>query len=137
MEKAFSTAWIASTQPRKQRKYRYNAPLHIKRKFLHANLAEELRKKYHVRSLQVRKGDTVKIMRGTHKGKKGKVERVSVKETKVYVENIHMTRKDGSKSYYPLQPSKVQIIEVNADDKRRFPKNDNVQPQKQQAKVKV
>ncbi|MBI3032420.1 50S ribosomal protein L24 [Candidatus Woesearchaeota archaeon] len=136
MEKAFSTAWVASTQPRKQRKYRYNAPLHIKRKFLNANLAEELRKKYHVRSLQVRKGDTVKIMRGTHKGKKGKVERVSVKQTKVYVENIHMTRKDGSKSYYPLQPSKLQITELNTDDRRRFPKS-NEQSQKQQSKVKV
>ncbi len=132
MKNAFSTAWIASKQPRKQRKYRYNAPLHIKKKFLHANLSKELRKKYHRRSLQVRKGDMVRIMRGSHKGKKGKVEQVLLKQTKVYVENIHMTRKDGSKSYYPLQPSKLQIVDLETSDKRRFSqqkKQETKQPQ--------
>src|SRR3989338_6647387 len=121
MKKAFSTAWTGSKLPRKQRKYRYNAPLHIKAKFLNANLSKELRKKYHTRSLQVRKGDTVKIMRGLFKDKKGKVDHVSVKETKVYVENITIKRKEGSIAFYPLQPSNMQIVEVNTDERRRFP----------------
>lgn len=135
MKNAFSTAWIASKQPRKQRKYRYNAPLHIKRKFIHANLSKELRKKYQVRSLQVRKGDVVRIMRGSHKGKKGKIEQVLLKQTKVYVENIHMARKDGSKSYYPLQPSKLQIVELETSDKRRFPQQKKKETKQSQVKA--
>ena len=33
MKSIFSKSWVSSKQPRKQRKYRYNAPDHIKKKF--------------------------------------------------------------------------------------------------------
>ena len=46
MKKKFSESWKSSKQVRKQRKYRYNAPLHIKQKFVNVHLAKELRKKY-------------------------------------------------------------------------------------------
>ncbi|MBS1194889.1 MAG: ribosomal protein L24p/L26e, archaeal/eukaryotic, partial [Methanomicrobia archaeon] len=46
-----------SIQPRKQRKARYTAPLHIKGKFLSATLSKELREQYKRRSLRVVKGD--------------------------------------------------------------------------------
>ena len=46
MKKTFSQSWKASKKPRKQRKYTIKAPLHIKGKFLHANLSKDLRKKY-------------------------------------------------------------------------------------------
>ncbi len=62
MKKKFSDKWKASKLPRKQRKYLANAPLHIKRKFLSANLSKELRKKHGKRSIPIRKGDTVRIM---------------------------------------------------------------------------
>jgi len=42
MKQKFSTTWKASKQPRKQRKYSANAPLHIKRKMLSANLSKTL-----------------------------------------------------------------------------------------------
>jgi len=74
MKKEFSVKWIGSKQPRKQRKYRANAPLHIKRKFMSANLAKELRKRYGNRSFPLKKGDSIKIMRGEFKGKTGKIE---------------------------------------------------------------
>ena len=62
MRNKFSTAWKASKQPRKQRKYLANAPLHLKKKFVSANLSKELRKKHEKRSLPLRKGDTVKAI---------------------------------------------------------------------------
>ena len=40
---------IASSQPRKQRKARYNASLHARGKFLNAPLSKELRQKYGTR----------------------------------------------------------------------------------------
>ena len=86
MKKLFSTHWKSSKQPRKQRKYQYNAPLHIKHKFLGSHLSKELIKKHGKRSIPVRKGDTVKVLVGQYKGKSGKIEKVFVKKTRVWIE---------------------------------------------------
>ena len=119
MKTKFSKSWIKSKQPRKQRKYRYNAPLHIKQKFLHAHLSKELRKKYGKRSIALRKGDNVKVMRGQFKNKTGRVDEVSVKKTQVYVDGIEFVKRDGTKSRYPMQPSNLLVTELNMDDKLR------------------
>ena len=81
MKKKFSTSWISSTQPRKQRKYRANAPLHTKHKFLSANLSKSLRQKYGKRSLPLRKGDEVLVMRGSFKKKRAKVVSISFRDS--------------------------------------------------------
>jgi len=122
MKKKFSAAWKKSKQPRKQRKYRYNAPLHIKKHFLNANLSKELRKKYSIRSFSLRSGDKVKILRGQFKGKEGKIESVNTKKTKIYVSKVDVDKKDGSKTKVPIKPSNVQIMELNLDDKMRLEK---------------
>lgn len=119
MKKKFSTKWKASKQPRKQRKYSANAPIHIKRKMLSSNLSKDLRKKHGKRSLPLRKGDVVKIMRGKFKGKQGKVSNVKIKFQKVNVENIQVKKLDGSKVNIGLRPSNLQIIELNLEDSKR------------------
>jgi|TARA_B100001971_G_C18201406_1_gene544833 large subunit ribosomal protein L24 len=119
MKTKWNKNWTASKQPRRQRKYRFNAPLHIKQKFLNVSLAPTLRKKYGMRQTRVRSGDSVKVLRGQFSGKTGKVENVSVKRTSVYLTGIEMLKKDGSKSLYPLQPSNLQIQEVDLTDKLR------------------
>ena len=111
--------WKSSKQPRKQRKYLANAPLHIKMKLMGVNLSKELRKKYQKRSVALRKKDTVKIMRGKFKGKKGKVIKVLLKTQKVEVEGIQIKKQDGSKVNIKLRPSNLQIIELNVEDKKR------------------
>ena len=45
MKKEFTTTWKESNQPRKQRKYLYNLPLHLRQKQMSATLDKELRKK--------------------------------------------------------------------------------------------
>src|SRR3989344_2724324 len=119
MKKAFSTQWKGSKQPRKQRKYRANAPLHIRRKIMSSNLTKELRKKYGTRNISVRKGDSVRIMTGAAKKKTGKVEQVDVKKMKITVEGIHRTKKDGTKIALWFDPSNVQIKELTLTDKKR------------------
>ena len=119
MKKDWSKSWIRSTQTRKQRKYRMNAPFHIARKFLSAPLAKDLRAKYKQRSVPVRSGDKVKILRGEFKGKTGKVEKVSLIYKKIYVENVHTLKRDGSKAPRALEASNVMITELNLDDKKR------------------
>ena len=117
--KEMKTSWKASKSPKKQRKYRYYAPLHIKQKLLRAHLSTELKKKHGKRSFSVKKGDKVKIVVGQYKGKTGKVERVDLKKSKVYIEGIDLLKKDGSKTKYPLDPSNLILTELNLDDKMR------------------
>lgn len=119
MKKKFSTKWKSSKQPRKQRKYLANAPIHIKRKMLSANLSKELRKKYGKRSLPLRKGDSVKIMKGKFKGKKGKILKVKTKIGKIEVDGIQVKKLDGSKVNVKLRPSNLQILELIIDDRKR------------------
>ena len=128
MNKKFSTKWNSSTQPRKQRKFRHNAPMHIKGKFLTVHLSPELRKKYGTRSIRIRKGDTVKIMSGLHKTKTGKVQIVSVKRLKVYVEGIDVARKEGNRKLVALEPSNIMITDLYLDDKKRIAKLESNKP---------
>jgi large subunit ribosomal protein L24 len=118
--KKFSISWKSSKSPRKQRKYQINAPLHIKSKFLSAHLSKELRQKYSMRSITLRKGDKVKIMRGSFSGKSGKIDRLDLKKTKAYIAGIEVVKKDGTKILRPLHPSKLMITELNLDDKKRL-----------------
>ena len=119
MKRKFSKTWIKSKQPRKQRKYRYNAPLNIKSKFMGCHLSKELREKYKKRSITIRKGDSVKVLRGQFKGKTGKIDRVDIKKSKVYITGIEVAKKDGTKALYPIHPSNLIITELNLEDKKR------------------
>ena len=134
MKKSFSTKWKASKQPRKQRKYRYNAPLHIMQGFMAAHLSPELRKKYEKRAIPLRVGDEVAVMRGQFKGKKSKVDRVDIKNSSAYLSKIETIKKDGTKTAYPFNPSNLMITTLNTDDKKRF-KRMTVTQKTQQTKV--
>ena len=116
---SFSTSWKRSTQTRKQRKYRYNAPLHVKQKMLHIHLSADLKKKYGIRNTQVKKGDKVKVLRGQFKKKEGKVERVNLKQEKVFITGIELIKKEGTRVPVALSPSNLMIMELNLDDRRR------------------
>ncbi|MCD6381895.1 MAG: 50S ribosomal protein L24 [Candidatus Aenigmarchaeota archaeon] len=120
MEKKFSKKWISSKQPRKQRKYRYNAPLHIRQKLVSAHLSKELRNELGIRSLPVRKNDRVKIMRGKFKGKEGNVTKVDLKKLKIYVDVAKVKKANGQEIEVPVDPSNVMIVGLNRDDKKRL-----------------
>lgn len=119
MKKKFSKKWKSSKQPRKQRKYRAKAPLHIRHKLMAAHLSKELRTKYKKRSFPVRKGDKVKVLRGNFKGTIGEIERVDMKNYKIYIKGVEKKKKEGQKIQYPVNPSNVMILILNLDDKKR------------------
>lgn len=119
MKRMWSPRWLSSIQPRKQRKYRYNAPLHVRQRFVSANLSPELRKRFSVRSMHLRKGDEVRVMRGGLKGKNGTVDRVDLSGGKIYTEEIKTKKVDGSEVPMGIQPSNLMITKLKLDDKRR------------------
>jgi large subunit ribosomal protein L24 len=117
--KEFSINWNKSVQARKQRKYRYNAPTHIRHKLVSAHLDKALRKELKKRSLPVRKGDEIKVLVGDHRGKSGKVARVDLKRLKVFVEEIKTRKVSGQEVQVALEPSNLVITKLNLDDKKR------------------
>nr|AJS11799.1 50S ribosomal protein L24P [uncultured archaeon] len=119
MKKNFSIKWNSSKQPRKQRKYRYNAPVHVRRSLMHAHLDKFLRKDYGKRSITIRKGDEVMVMRGGFKGVKGKISRVDMKALKIYVDSAKVKKVSGQDVEAPIDPSNVIITKLNFDDKKR------------------
>jgi large subunit ribosomal protein L24 len=104
---------IDSIQPRKQRKFRYTARLHQRKKMVAAHLSKELRQKLSTkrRSAPLHKGDKVKVLVGDNKGKVGKVTEVNLSALKVYVEGLSQRNAKGIEKQVPCDPSNLMILE--------------------------
>ena len=108
-----------SKQPRKQRKARFQAPLHVRHKLMGVTLSEELRERYDTRSLPVKKGDTVLVMRGDFKEQEGKVEKVDLKNYRLFIDGVSVQKPDGNQIYHPVHPSNVMMVELDLEDEER------------------
>jgi len=84
-----------------------------------APLSSELATSRGIKTLPVRKGDSIRIMRGDHKGFEGKISRVDLKNYRIYVEGLTREKVDGTTIFVPVHPSKVTIRKLNLDDKWR------------------
>lgn len=119
MKSKFSPEWKASSQPRKQRKYIANAPLHVRQKLIGVHLSKELRNQFGKRSLPLRKGDEVKILRGSKYGLKAKVAEVNLDDLTVYLEGQLREKTAGKKVPVPFQASNLMITDAKLTDKKR------------------
>ncbi len=117
-----------STKARKQRKARANAPLHKKRRMVAAHLDSALMNEYNVRSLTVKKGDTVKVVRGPEgvKGVESKVASVDLTECKIIIESITIAKADGTQKQRAIDPSNVLITKLDLSDPWRKRKLDSL-----------
>ena len=84
-----------------------------------AHLSPELTASHLVKTFPVRSGDTVRVMRGDHKGSEGKVTRIDKKKYRIYVEGLTREKVDGTQIFVPIHPSKVMVTQLNLDDKWR------------------
>jgi len=124
------------TKPTKQRKMFYGAPAHIRHKNLAAHLSPDLRATHIAKSIPVRNGDTIRVMRGDHKGFEGKISRIDLKKYRIYVEGLTREKVDGTTIFVPVHPSKLMITKLNLDDKWRKRILERKQkPQKKQEKI--
>ena len=108
---------MTTTQPRKQHFALYNLDVHQRKKALTAHLSPELRKKYGTRTLPVRKGDTVKIMRGDQKGKEGKIS--AIEALLVNIDGITRSKTDGTKVFIPIRAPNLMLTDVDLTDPKR------------------
>jgi large subunit ribosomal protein L24 len=107
------------TKPSKQRRMLYQATDHVRHRFFSTHLSPELRASHLVKTFPVRSGDTVRVMRGDHKGFEGKVTRIDKRKYRIYVEGLTREKVDGTTISVPIHPSKVMITNLNLDDKWR------------------
>nr|CAB3265712.1 60S ribosomal protein L26-like [Phallusia mammillata] len=111
---------LKTSSRRKNRKEYFNAPSHIRRKFMGSPLSKELRQKYTVRSMPIRKDDEVQIVRGHFKGQQvGKVTQVYRKKYVIHVERIQREKANGATVFVGIHPSKVVITKLKLDKDRK------------------
>lgn len=112
---------VESKKARKQRKAFFNAPSHVRRRNISSHLSEDLQKDYGIRSLPVRKGDTVRVMRGDEdiQGIEGKVAEVLTKTGRLTVEGVTIAKADGTQIARPVHASKVMITKLDLSDPKR------------------
>ena len=111
---------VESSKPKKQRRYFYSKALHRKQKDLSGHLSKKLAERLGKRSLQVRKGDTVKIMRGSKKGSEGNVTGVDYRKGVVFIDKLVRKKADGTEIPMPVKASNLLIADVDRSDARRF-----------------
>ncbi|OUJ18835.1 Ribosomal protein L24 [Methanonatronarchaeum thermophilum] len=106
-------------QPRKQRKNRSNAPLHKRQKYMGVNLSEKLQEKFGKKTIPVKVGDEVEVVRGDHKGEKGEVTEVDMKQERIAIEGLTIRKSDDSQVPAYIHPSNLKLIDLDTSDRMR------------------
>ncbi|RDW66105.1 putative 60S ribosomal protein L26-2 [Coleophoma crateriformis] len=103
---------------RKSRKAHFEAPSSVRRVIMSAPLSKELREKYNVRSIPIRKDDEVTVVRGSNKGREGKITSVYRLKYVVHIERVVKEKSSGQSVPIGVHPSKVVITKLKLDKDR-------------------
>ncbi|KAL4535723.1 hypothetical protein Ndes2526B_g06606 [Nannochloris sp. 'desiccata'] len=104
---------------RKCRKAHFTAPSSERRKLMSAPVSTELRNKYNVRSMPIRKDDEVTVVRGTFKNREGKVVQVYRKKWVIHIERLTREKTNGVSVPVGIDASKVVITKLKIDKDRK------------------
>jgi large subunit ribosomal protein L26e len=108
-----------SSKARKQRKAHFNAPSHERRIRMSAPLSKELREKYNVRSLPIRRDDEVMVVRGKYSDREGKVTECYRKKYVIHIERVSRDKANGQSVPVGIHPSNVVITKIKLDKDRK------------------
>merc|ERR1719251_805755 len=115
---AKSRATVSSSR-RKARKAYFTAPSSLRRKLMSAPLSKDLRNKYNVRSLPIRRDDEVMVCRGHYHDREGKVTQVYRKKWRIHIERLTRDKANGQTVPIGIHPSKVMITKIKLDKDRK------------------
>ena len=109
-----------SSKPVKVRKlFFHNTVREKSAKLMRASLSPELKTKHNRRTIRVRTGDSVKLVRGEYSGVEGKVLKVFPKEGKLTIEGVTREKIAGGTTPIRIHASNVVVTGINFDDKLR------------------
>ena len=95
------------------------SPKMKRRNTCYSMLSKELLEEYKTRSIGIRRGDTVSIMRGIFKEMEGKVIKVDHKKSIIHIEGVTKEKANGDTFFASIHSSNVMIKKLNLEDKRR------------------
>merc|ERR1711988_334576 len=120
IDKKMKFSSTVSSSRRKSRKAHFSAPSSERRKIMSAPLSAELRNKYGVRAVPIRKDDEVLVVRGASmKGKEGKVIQYYRKKWVIHIERLTKDKVNGATTNIGFDPSKVVITKLKLDKDRK------------------
>eukprot|EP01054_Gregarina_sp_Poly1_P003110 Gregarina_sp_Poly_1__3109@NODE_1876_length_3153_cov_184_290992_g1217_i0_p4_GENE_NODE_1876_length_3153_cov_184_290992_g1217_i0NODE_1876_length_3153_cov_184_290992_g1217_i0_p4_ORF_typecomplete_len127_score27_01Ribosomal_L26/PF16906_5/3_9e40KOW/PF00467_29/5_8e06_NODE_1876_length_3153_cov_184_290992_g1217_i021932573 len=108
-----------SSKPSKTRKAHFKANTLERRILMSAPLCKELKDKYKVRSMPIRKNDKVLIVSGAHHDTEGKVTTVYRKKWCIFVDKMTRENKKGDLKSIGIKPSNCVITELHLDKDRK------------------
>merc|ERR1712010_162860 len=108
-----------SASRRKSRKAHFSAPSSVRRKIMSSHLNKDLAQKYHVKSMPIRKDDEVIVVRGSNRGREGKVIQCYRKKYVIHIERVTREKSNGSTVNVGIHPSNVMITKLKLDKDRR------------------
>jgi large subunit ribosomal protein L26e len=71
-----------------------------------------------VRSIPVRKDDEVMVVRGTYKGREGKIVQVYRKKWVIHIDRVTREKVNGATAPIGISPSKVVVTNLKLDKSR-------------------
>jgi len=105
-----------SIQPRRQRRALYEAHTTERRRRMSAPLSRDLRKRYGRRQIPLRKGDTVRIVSGSFKGREERVAKVDRRSYSVTLDNVTGKTGEAKLKPLPIRPSHLVLVRLNLSD---------------------
>ncbi|TKA58044.1 hypothetical protein B0A53_00446 [Rhodotorula sp. CCFEE 5036] len=112
-------AGVVSISSRKAHKAHFAAPSSVRRVIMSAPLSKELRAEHGTRSIPIRKDDEVKIVRGTYKGREGRVTTCQRKNFRIFVEGVSRDKGNGATVPIGVNASNVVITKLKLDKDRK------------------
>jgi large subunit ribosomal protein L26e len=103
----------------KSRKSHFTAPSNIRRKIMSSPLSKELKEKYKVNAIPIRKDDVVTVVRGVHKGREGKVTAVYRRRFCIHIEKLVREKVNNASVPIAIHTSNVVINSIKMDKDRK------------------
>lgn len=111
---------ISPHAPRRQRKAVYDADLFERRLRMTVPLSRELRSRFHRRSVPLRKGDTVRVMKGSYVGREERVQKIDRRGYTVTLDNVTLKSGEEKLKPLPIRTNHLLVVRLNlADEWRR------------------
>jgi large subunit ribosomal protein L24 len=105
--------------PRRQRRALYNATTFERRRRMTVLLSRELRTRFRRRSVPVRKGDTVRVLGGSFKGREERVAKIDRRAYSITLDNVTLKTADEKMKPLGLRPGRLVITRLNLSDSWR------------------
>ena len=102
--------------PRRQRKAHYTADTFRRRRRMTVPLSRELRRRFHSRSLPVRKGDTVRVLSGSFVGREERVAKVDRRSYSVILDNVTLKTGEEKLKPLPIRTGHLVLTRLNLSD---------------------